>query len=182
MLLSKHFRHRVVVALVGAISFAALAEVTILDSKYAARQALERAETGIPSLGTRLRFRATAYCKGTTTASGVQVRTGIAAADPALLPVGSVVQVDRVGQQYNGIYTILDTGPKVVGRRIDVYMWSCHEALRFGEKQIMLTVLRLGWNPKASEPRLIDSLFRRRERELPLRSRPLPIDPAASLK
>ena len=39
-----------------------------------------------------LRFTATAYCKGTTTKSGVKVRAGIAAADPQLLPVGSIDQ------------------------------------------------------------------------------------------
>ena len=40
-------------------------------------------------------FSATAYCKGTTTASGVGVTTGIAAADPGLLPVGSVLSMTR---------------------------------------------------------------------------------------
>ena len=116
-----------------------------------------------PSPGRRLRFTATAYCKGTTTASGVNVRTGIAAADPDLLPVGSVIQVDRLGERYNGIYTIMDTGPKVQGRHIDIYMWSCHEALDLGRRNDADHVLRLGWNPKASTPRLIDRLFRQRE-------------------
>ncbi len=91
-----------------------------------------RESTATPAPGARLRFTATAYCKGTTTASGVNVRTGIAAADPDLLPVGSVIQVDRLGERYNGIYTIMDTGPAVQGRHIDIYMWSCNEALEFG--------------------------------------------------
>ena len=108
-------------------------------------------------------FTATAYCKGTTTASGVVVRTGIAASDPALLPVGSVVNVTTGKTKYNGVYTIMDTGPRVQGRLLDLYMWSCHEALAFGRQQIELTVLRLGWNPNASTPSLIDRLFRRRE-------------------
>ena len=43
-----------------------------------------------PEPGAKLAFTATAYCKGTTTASGVAVRRGIAAADPRLLPAGSV--------------------------------------------------------------------------------------------
>ena len=46
-----------------------------------------------PDAGSRLPFNATAYCKGQTTASGVNVRTGIAAADAGLLPVGSVLNV-----------------------------------------------------------------------------------------
>ena len=87
-----------------------------------------------PDPATHLRFSATAYCKGTTTASGVNVRTGIAAADPDLLPVGSVIQVYKLGERYNGIYTIMDTGPAVQGRHIDIYMWSCNEALELGRR------------------------------------------------
>ena len=94
---------------------------------------------------------------------GVNVRTGIAAADPDILPVGSVIQVSGLGDEYNGIYTIMDTGPKVQGRHIDIYMWSCNEALELGRRTMQIVVLRLGWNPKASTPRLIDRLFRQRE-------------------
>lgn len=117
-----------------------------------------------PVPGARLQFTATAYCKGTTTASGAEVRTGIAAADDDILPVGSVVNVTAENAKYNGVYTIMDTGPAVQGRLIDLYMWSCHEALAFGRKPIQITVLRLGWNPGASTPSLIDRLFRRGER------------------
>jgi hypothetical protein len=57
----------------------------------------------------------------------------------------------------------MDTGPEVKGRELDLYIWSCHEALRFGRKPVQVTVLRLGWDPQASSPTLIDRLFRRRE-------------------
>jgi 3D (Asp-Asp-Asp) domain-containing protein len=117
-----------------------------------------------PAPGSRLEFSATAYCKGKTTASGAEVRTGIAAADDAILPVGSVVNVSTDNVRYNGVYTIMDTGPRVQGRVLDLYMWSCNEALAFGRKPIQVTVLRLGWNPQASTPSFIDRLFRRRER------------------
>ena len=150
MLLSRSTGRQIVATALAAVSCAFIFEVTALDSKYAARQAARREETAPPAPGARLRFTATAYCKGTTTASGVKVRNGIAAADPDLLPVGSVIRVENLHEKYNGIYTIMDTGPKVQGRQIDVYMWSCHEALAFGRRKIQLTVLRLGWNPKAS--------------------------------
>jgi 3D (Asp-Asp-Asp) domain-containing protein len=127
-----------------------------------------------PVPGARLDFSATAYCKGTTTASGAEVRTGIAAADDDILPVGSVVNVTTENAKYNGVYTIMDTGPRVQGRLLDLYMWSCHEALAFGRKPIQVTVLRLGWNPRASMPSLIDRLFRRRERAA---STPVPAAP-----
>jgi 3D (Asp-Asp-Asp) domain-containing protein len=164
MFLSRSTGRKIVATATAALTFALLYEVTTLDSRYAARQAELR--DGPPAPGARLRFTATAYCKGTTTASGVNVRTGIAAADPELLPVGSVIQVERLGERYNGIYTIMDTGPKVQGRHIDIYMWSCIEALELGRRGIQVTVLRLGWNPKASTPRLIDRLFRQRERAM----------------
>jgi 3D (Asp-Asp-Asp) domain-containing protein len=107
-------------------------------------------ERGAPRPGARLAFVATAYCKGTTTASGVDPRSGVAAADPKLLPVGSVLSVAVDDPQYDGVYTVLDTGPKVQGRMLDLYMWSCHEALAFGRKNVQVTVLRLGWDPRSS--------------------------------
>ncbi|HEY6509838.1 MAG TPA: 3D domain-containing protein [Vicinamibacterales bacterium] len=113
--------------------------------------------------GAKLEFTATAYCKGTTTASGVGVRRGIAAADPQLLPGGSVVSLTTGDAAFDGVYTVLDTGPAVQGRILDLYVWSCHEALAFGRRPVQATVLRLGWDPQASQPSLIDRLFRRRE-------------------
>src|SRR5262245_41184340 len=56
----------------------------------------------------------------------------------------------------------MDTGPRVQGRVLDLYMWSCHEALKFGRKEVQVTVLRLGWDPTASSPGLIDRVFRSR--------------------
>lgn len=162
MFLTRSTGRKIVATATAAVTFALLYEVTTLDSRYAARQA-EFAE-GPLSPGARLRFTATAYCKGTTTASGVNVRTGIAAADPDILPVGSVIQVERLGEKHNGIYTIMDTGPKVQGRHIDIYMWSCYEALELGRRSVSVQVLRLGWNPQASKPGLVDRLFRQRER------------------
>jgi 3D (Asp-Asp-Asp) domain-containing protein len=176
MLLSRSFGRKIVATGTAAVAFAFLYEVTILDSRYAARQAELRETTAIPAPGTKLRFTATAYCRGTTTASGVNVRNGIAAADPDLLPVGSVLQIDRLGDRYNGIYTVMDTGPAVQGRHIDIYMWNCDEArYEFGRRSAGITVLRLGWNPRASSPRLIDHLFRQREAAQP----PPGIPPAA---
>ena len=150
MYLSRSTGRKLVATMVAALSFSLLHEVTALDSRFAARRAALRQESPAPAAGAKIRFTATAYCKGTTTASGVNVRTGIAAADPDLLPVGSVIQVDNLADKYNGIYTVMDTGPKVQGRHIDVYMWSCNEALQFGRRKMEVTVLRLGWNPRDS--------------------------------
>ena len=131
--------------------------------------------SGRPRLGTALRFEATAYCKGETTAACVAVRAGMAAADPALLPLGSVVSVQTRTERQNGIWTVLDTGPEVKGRELDLYIWNCNEALAFGRQTVHVTILRLGWDPQNSAPSPVEELFRRRERARPA---PVPATPA----
>jgi 3D (Asp-Asp-Asp) domain-containing protein len=179
MLISRSIGRKAIVTTTAAVGFLLLYEATVMDSRYV-RQAFESDPAPEAAAGARLQFEATAYCKGTTTASGVNVRTGIAAADPGILPVGSVVQIDGLAKQYNGIYTVMDTGPSVQGRHVDLYLWSCNEALAFGRREMVVTVLRLGWNPRASTSNLIDRLFRRRAGAqeaagppLPLPSRPI---------
>jgi 3D (Asp-Asp-Asp) domain-containing protein len=142
-------------------AFVLLYEATVSDSRYGSRQAELLKGTLKPIPGTRLRFKATAYCKGHTTASGVAARSGVAAADAGILPVGSVIQADFESNQYDGVYTIMDTGPEVQGNELDVYMWSCFDALRFGRQDVHLVVLRLGWNPRNTTP-LMETLFHRR--------------------
>jgi len=173
MIISGRFWRKTIVTAVAACAFVSMYEVTALDSKYAARLSTLRETSTLPLPGSRLAFSATAYCKGIVTASGVPAQSGIAAADPELLPVGTVVEIDSLPQRYNGIYTIMDTGPAVQGRQVDVYMWSCNEALQFGRRPIHLTVLRLGWNPRATTPTFLDRFFKRTEPE-PLPARPLP--------
>ncbi len=112
--------------------------------------------------GARLSFTATAYCKGTTTAAGTAVRRGIAAADRHVLPPGSVVTLSTGDQEFDGVYTILDTGPAVQGRILDLYVWSCNEALAFGRRKITATILRLGWDPRDSAQSLTERLLHRR--------------------
>jgi 3D (Asp-Asp-Asp) domain-containing protein len=155
---------------VAATGFVSLYEVTTLDSKYAARQAVLRETMAPPVPGARVSFSATAYCKGLQTASGVAARRGVAAADPELLPVGSVVEIDSLSASYNGIYTVLDTGPAIQGREIDLYMWSCYEALEFGRKPVRLNVLRLGWNPRATSPPSFDRVLQRPRPPAPVSS------------
>lgn len=166
MFLTRSFKQKIAATCGAVIGFVLFYEVTMLDSRAtAAREAEVRETTARPAPGLRLRFSATAYCKGTTTTSGATVQTGIAAADPELLPVGSVIQVDNLGSRYNGIYTIMDTGPAVQGRQIDLYMWSCNEALSFGRRKMALNVLRLGWSPRASDPGAVGNMFKQRERK-----------------
>src|SRR3954468_16674085 len=154
MLLARSNWWKALVTALAAGVFVWLLEATMLDSRYVTLPlALIEAgfdPTAAPAPGARLAFTATAYCKGLVTSSGVAAQSRITASDPALLPVGSVVQLDFREDKYDGMYTVLDVGPEVQGREIDLYMWSCNEALQFGRRPVRMTVLRLGWNPHAT--------------------------------
>ena len=93
----------------------------------------------------------------------------------SVLPVGSVVRMDIRDEKYDGIYTVLDTGPAVQGREVDIYMWSCNEALQFGRKPAQLTIMRLGWSPLATTPGLIERFLHRPQAPKALPARPLPL-------
>ncbi|HWN99296.1 MAG TPA: 3D domain-containing protein [Blastocatellia bacterium] len=86
-----------------------------------------------------LDFHATAYCLKGRTASGEHVRQGVIAADLKVLPMGTVVHL-RAGR-YTGTYTVLDTGQKIRGRVIDVYVPTQREAIEFGRRPVKIKVL-----------------------------------------
>lgn len=93
-------------------------------------------------------FLATAYCLKGQTASGVTVRRGIIAADPKILPLGSVVRIQA--GSYSGIYTVMDTGGAIKGRKIDIYIPTRKEAINFGARKVKVEVLRVGWEPEVA--------------------------------
>jgi 3D (Asp-Asp-Asp) domain-containing protein len=84
-------------------------------------------------------FAATAYCLKGRTASGIDTKPGMIAADPRVLPLGTVVHL-RSGS-YTGTYTVTDTGGRIRGRRVDVYVPTHREAMQFGRRQVKIKVL-----------------------------------------
>ena len=91
-----------------------------------------------------IRMEATAYSRAVKpTAAGTVAHEGTAAADPAVLPLGSRIRVRNAGE-WSGIYTITDTGNKVVGRHIDLYVPSTSEARRFGKRVVIVQLLQTG--------------------------------------
>lgn len=97
--------------------------------------------------GESLTFEATAYCRMRNTSLGTRSRAGMAAADADLLPMGSVIRVARSGG-YDGIYTVMHDRPSLEGRAIDLYLRDCGEAEDFGQQNVRLEILRLGWQPR----------------------------------
>lgn len=85
-------------------------------------------------------FTATAYCLRGRTAMGHGVRRGIIAADPRVLRLGSRVNLNAGG--YSGQYLVSDTGGRIKGRKIDIWVASCAEARRFGRRTVSVSSLR----------------------------------------
>jgi 3D (Asp-Asp-Asp) domain-containing protein len=100
-------------------------------------------------------FHATAYCLKGRTASGVNTRPGVIAADPRVLPLGTVVHL-RAGS-YSGTYTVLDTGGRIKGRRVDVYVPTHKEAIQFGRRQVKIKVIGRGSSKGRTSKGLIAS-------------------------
>jgi 3D (Asp-Asp-Asp) domain-containing protein len=91
---------------------------------------------------------ATAYAPGAAdndqwgdkTHMGTQIRPGVIAVDPKIIPLGS-----RVFLQYpdgHGEYAVAeDTGGAIKGNRIDVAKWTRDQAKDFGIKHVKVFVL-----------------------------------------
>jgi 3D (Asp-Asp-Asp) domain-containing protein len=94
--------------------------------------------------GDTVKVSATAYCLEGETKSGTETRRGIVAADPRVLPLGSVIRVDGLQRQHNRRYVVEDTGAAITGRDIDIYMPSCKAAKDFGRQEARVRVIRVG--------------------------------------
>jgi 3D (Asp-Asp-Asp) domain-containing protein len=94
-------------------------------------------------------MRATAYTGHGRTASGKRVRRGMVAADPRVLPLGTKVRVKNAGH-YSGVYRVEDTGGKIRGRKIDIYMPSGGAARQFGRQTVKVEVVKPGKSRRRS--------------------------------
>ena len=86
-------------------------------------------------------FTATAYSVEGETATGkptVEGRT--VAADPAVLPFGTRIEVEDAGP-YSGTYVVHDAGRKISGREIDIFIDAPAEAKAFGKKQVRVRIV-----------------------------------------
>ena len=93
-----------------------------------------------PAKARTMTMRATAYTGSGRTASGKRVRRGMIAADRRVLPLGTKVRLKNAGR-YSGVYRVEDTGGKIRGRKIDIYMPSRDAAKQFGRQTVKVEVL-----------------------------------------
>ena len=88
-----------------------------------------------PAYGEPVPVEITAYClTRTQTRRGRYVRDGIVATDPKLFPLSRYVEL-YVGRRYLGRYLVDDTGLKIKGSKIDVWMPTCRQARVFGRRR-----------------------------------------------
>lgn len=84
----------------------------------------------------------TAYCNGCSgvTRTGQDLRANpnqkVVAVDPNVIPLGSKVHVEGYGVALAG-----DTGGAIKGNRIDLFMPSQSEAVKFGRKSVKVTII-----------------------------------------
>ena len=77
---------------------------------------------------------------GSKTHLGTEVRPGVVAVDPQVVPLGSRVMI-KYPDGHTEYAKAEDTGGAIKGRRIDVARWTAHEAKRFGIKPVKVYVL-----------------------------------------
>ena len=105
--------------------------------------ALIPGSVGAHPRATHYRCEATAFSRRGVTQLGTHTERGVVAADPGLFPLGTVLRVDGAGA-YSGSYVVTDTGSKIVGRRIDIYIPSPARARLFGKRTVRVRVLHWG--------------------------------------
>jgi 3D (Asp-Asp-Asp) domain-containing protein len=94
-------------------------------------------------------YIATAYAQTGVTASGEYTHRHVIAADPELLPLGTRIKVTRAGR-YSGEYVVADTGSKIEGRKLDIYLPSEAACMKFGKRRVKVKVLQLGDGTQAT--------------------------------
>ena len=90
---------------------------------------VESMDAGKPSpfASPPLDFKATAYCSPGTTRSGAPAGPGIVAADPSIMPMGTLIWLDAC--QYSGVYQVMDTGRLVKGGLLVTGISALHAPL-----------------------------------------------------
>ncbi|MDN4494855.1 LysM peptidoglycan-binding domain-containing protein [Ureibacillus aquaedulcis] len=84
----------------------------------------------------------TASCEGCSgiTSTGINLKENpdakVISVDPTVIPLGSKVYVEGYGEAIAG-----DTGGGIKGNKIDVFIASKQEAVKFGVKQLKVTIL-----------------------------------------
>jgi 3D (Asp-Asp-Asp) domain-containing protein len=119
-------------------------ECAIMADKPLQNKALCFSSSGSTSSAVKAEeFEATAYCVTGISKSGTIIAPGHVAADPKVIPLGSMIYVDS--PLMGGIYQVLDTGELVKGKIIDIFIPSYESCKEFGRRAVKVKVLRYGF-------------------------------------
>lgn len=77
------------------------------------------------------------FTPGSITADGREVRSGVTAACPPELALGTALYIE-----YVGVRICEDRGSAIVGRRIDVAFPSVESAMMFGRQRLAVVIIR----------------------------------------
>lgn len=80
---------------------------------------------------------ATSYCLRGRTATGTKPKIGTVAVDPRIIPLGSILYIEGYGWA-----RAEDTGSAIKGKRIDVWLPSKEQSLKWGVKRVKVVVYK----------------------------------------
>lgn len=110
--------------------------VLIIVLSINAQKDLVKKTGSIEAIGFKA-FTATAYCLSRNkTAMGTRPRSGIIAADPRVLKLGSSIEILGLGT-----YRVEDTGGAIRGNKIDIWM-PCGKTAKFGRRTVMVKKIK----------------------------------------
>lgn len=133
----------VILSFVGTLHIARHEGARFSDNSLNDKDLAFSAPMASSTIGGSENFQATAYCISGITKSGARVAPGHVAADPKVIPLGSVIYVDS--PIMGGIYQVLDTGSLVKGKIIDIFIPSYEDCIEFGRRAVKVHVLRYGF-------------------------------------
>lgn len=88
--------------------------------------------------GTSMSIEATAYAGDTITSTGTTPKWGTIAVDPTVIPYGTKVYIPK----FDMIFTAEDCGSAIKGKRIDIFMNSEAECVKFGRQNMEIKILK----------------------------------------
>ncbi|MCU9814393.1 MULTISPECIES: SH3 domain-containing protein [Paraclostridium] len=88
--------------------------------------------------GTSMSVEATAYAGDTITSTGTTPKWGTIAVDPTVIPYGTKVYIPK----FDMVFTAEDCGSAIKGKRIDIFMNSEAECVKFGRQNMEIKILK----------------------------------------
>ncbi len=88
--------------------------------------------------GTSMSIEATAYAGDTITSTGTTPKWGTIAVDPTVIPYGTKVYIPK----FDMVFTAEDCGSAIKGKRIDIFMNSEAECVKFGRQNMEIKILK----------------------------------------